>query len=163
MSGAGTVEIHAAAHSILPIHRLEVVQQGRVVAATEEARGARSLELRAQVKIDGHSWLAARCGGPDYTAVPHHDGWRRGIFAHTSPVYIAVGGEWEMFDPQTAEYMLTLIGGGLEYIRKLAPLHQPGTVTHHHHHESHQQYLEQPFHEAAEAIHRRMHRLGIPH
>jgi|GEM_PF-3430942 len=24
-------------------------------------------------------------------------------------------------------------------------------------------YLEKPFHEAAEAIHRRMHRLGIPH
>lgn len=38
------------------------------------------------------NWLAARCGGPRYGLVPHHDCWQRGAFAHTSPIYIAVGG-----------------------------------------------------------------------
>ena len=68
-----------------------------------------------------------------------------------------------MFDSETANYMLTLIEGGLSYIRNTARHHRPGTVTHHHGEDDHQAFLERPFVEAAEAIHRRMHQLGIPH
>ena len=122
LSAAGTVEVHAWAESILPIHTLQLVQQGRVIAQVDAARGdapegRRRLELRETVRVDGHSWLAARVGGPDYGGVQHHDGWQRGIFAHTSPVYLAVGGEWWMFNRATAEYMLTLIDGCLSYVR----------------------------------------------
>ena len=28
--------------------------------------------------------------------------------AHTSPVYVAVGGEWTLYDPGVATYMVTL-------------------------------------------------------
>ena len=78
----------AVSESIFPIHTLGIVQQGRVVASTEGRKGARRLELKARVKVDGHTWLAARCGGPDYyKSIPHHDVWNRGIFAHTSPIY----------------------------------------------------------------------------
>jgi hypothetical protein len=168
----GTVEVEASAESILPIHTLEVVQQGRVVASTEEANGARRLHLKATLKIDGHTWLAARVrsearsgsgvpSGPN--VIPHHDGWRRGIMAHTSPIYVAVGGEYQLFDLDGANYMLTLIEGGLSYLRRTAPQPQPGTVTHHHREDDHQAYLERPFHEAREAIHRRMHQLGLTH
>jgi hypothetical protein len=59
--------------------------------------------------------------------------------------------------------MLTLIEGSLSYIREIAPHYPPGTVTHHHGEEDHRAYLERPFHEAREAIHRRRHELGIPH
>ncbi len=160
----GTVEVEASADSIFPIHTLQIVQAGRVVASTEEKEGARQLRLKAKVKVDKHSWIAARCGGPGYAqAVPHHDGWRRGIIAHTSPVYIAVGGEWWMFDPETANYMLTLIEGGLSYIQHTARHHEPGTVTHHHGEDDHLEFLSRPFQQAREAIHRRMHQLGIPH
>src|SRR5947209_3255593 len=69
LAGGGTVEVEAAAESIFPIHTLEIVQQGRVVASTNEARGARRLSLRASLKLDGHTWLAARCAGPNYSAV----------------------------------------------------------------------------------------------
>ncbi len=160
----GTVEVEAAADSIFPIHTLEIVQAGRVVASTEDKNGTRQLRLKANVKVNKHSWLAARCGGPGYAqAVPHHDGWGRGIIAHTSPVYIAVGGEWWMFDSETANYMLTLIEGGLSYIQSTARHHAPGTVTHHHGEEDHLEFLSRPFQQAREAIHRRMHQLGIPH
>jgi len=159
----GTVEVEAWAESIHPIHTLQVVQQGRVVASTEDTNGARRLHLKTSLKVDKHTWLAARCGGPHYTAIPHHDGWRRGVFAHTSPIYVAVGGEWWLFDSDTAQYMLTLIEGGLAYIRHTAPHHPRGTVTHHHGEDDHLAYLERPFHEAAAAIHRRMHELGIAH
>ena len=163
MSGPGTVEVEAWAESIFPIHTLELVQAGRVVASTEDAKGTRRLELKAKVKADGHTWVAARCGGPNYTTVKHHDGWQRGIFAHTSPVYIACGGEWWMFDNDAAQYMLTLIDGCLTYIRETAPVHEQGTTTHHHGEPDHTAYLERPFLEAREAIHKRMHKLGIPH
>ncbi len=167
LSAPGTVEVRAWAESILPIHTLQIVQEGRVVAQTDapaaDGAGRRRLELRERIRVDGHSWLAARVGGPGYTGVRHHDGWQRGVFAHTSPVYVAVGGDWWMFDRAAAEYMLTLIDGCLSYVRNTAPLRPDAQTTFHHGEADHLAYLERPFHQAREAIHRRMHRLGIPH
>jgi hypothetical protein len=163
MSSAGTLEFEATAESIFPIHTLQIVQQGRVVAETEAAAGQRRLHLKGEIKVDGHSWLAARCGGPGYGVHNHHDGWRRGIFAHSSPVYVAVGGEWSLFDRGAAEYMLTLIEGNLAHIHQRAAHYPPEQVTHHHGEADHIGYLERPFQEAIAAIHRRMHQLGIAH
>jgi hypothetical protein len=160
----GTMEVEATAESILPIHRLEIVQQGRVVAATEEAAGTRRLHLRARLPITSHTWLAARVGGPGYSnAVPHFDGWRRGIMAHTSPIYIAVGGEWWLYDAGVSAYMLTLVEGSLAYIRERSRRDRPGMVTHAHGEADHQAFLERPFQEALAALHARMHRFGLPH
>ena len=91
-----------------------------------------------------------------YETTRHHDLWNRGIFAHTSPIYVACGGEWGMFNEQTAQYMLTLVEGGLTYISETAASHKPGTVTHHHGEDDHLAYLQRPFLEAREAIRRRM-------
>src|SRR5206468_174861 len=78
----GSVEVEATAESIFPIHALEIVQQGRVVASTEERAGARLLSLRTRLRIDGHTWLAARVGGPGYFGgQPHRDGWGRRLMA----------------------------------------------------------------------------------
>ena len=159
----GTVEVEAEAESILPIHTLQVVQEGRVVASTEEREGARKLSLRAQVKVEGHSWLAARCSGPNYNSLPHHDGWGRGIFAHTSPIYVACGEEWWMFNEETAQYMLTLMDGCIQYVRNTSRQLPAGSATHHHGEEDHMAYLERPFQQGIEAIHKRMHKLGIQH
>jgi hypothetical protein len=159
----GTVEVEATATSIFPIHTLEIVQNGRVVASTEEAKGVRELHLRSKLRIEGDGWLCARCAGPNYTAIPHHDSWRRGIMAHTSPVYLACGSAYNRFDPETMQYMLTLLDGSLQYLRKRAPQWRPGTTTHHHGHADHQAFLESPFQEAMAAIHQKMHEHGIPH
>jgi len=153
--GGGTLEVEATAESIFPLHNLEIVQQGRVVAVTEDAKGARRLHLKTSLKVDRHTWLAARCGRPDAGTLHHHDEWRRGMFAHTSPIYVAVDGEWWLFDQDAAQYMLTLIQGGLAYIRQAAPQHPLGAVTHHHGQDDHLAYLERPFHEAQVAIQRR--------
>lgn len=160
----GTVEVEASADSIFPIHTLQIVQAGDVVATVEESNGSHNMSIKAKLIVDKHSWIAARCGGPNYAqAIPHHDGWRRGIIAHTSPIYIAVGEEWWMFDAETANYMLTLIEGGLSYIQQSARHYESGTTTHHHGEDDHIAYLSRPFQEAREAIHRRMHKFGIPH
>ena len=162
ISGPGTVEVEAWAESTLPINTLQIVRAGRVVASTESSNGTRRLQLKEKLQIDGHTWLAARCGGPDYFGRAHYDNWRRGVFAHTSPIYVACGGEWWMFDKDAAQYMLTLIEGDLGYIREHSGQHKPGTVTHHHGEDDHMAYLERPFLEARDAINERVSKLGIP-
>ena len=104
-----------------------------MVASSEDSKGGRKLRLQAAVKVEGHSWLAARCSGPGYEqSVQHFDGWGRGIMAHTSPVYLACGGEWWMFNQETAQYMLTLVDGSLHYIRHNSRQHLRDDITHHH-------------------------------
>jgi hypothetical protein len=161
----GTVEVTARATSAAPMHSLQVVKAGRIVAQTVEAGGARELRLRARVKVEGNCWLAARVGGPGF-----YDGRRtlcsfsRNVFAHTSPVYVACGGgDWWMHDDATVQYMLTMVDGCLRYIRESAWHDRPGAVTHHHGEADHRAYLERPFIEAQAALHRRLHERGIAH
>lgn len=177
--GPGTVQVEATAESIFPMYSLEIVQEGRVVASVHSKDGSRRLILSEKIAIDGHTWITARCGGPEYytegnfnSGQPpswsqahsasgsivgvHFDAWRRGIFAHTSPVYVACGGEWSMFDPAIARNMLTSIEGSLTYIRQVSPQHDPETITHHHGEGDHMAYLERPFLEARAALEQRL-------
>ena len=155
-AGGGTVNVVATARSILPIHTLQVVQNGNIVAQTDEPAGARQLSVRERVKVDGHGWLCARVGGPNYEPIPHHDVWTRGVFAHTSPIYVAVGDDWSMAARDGLQYMLTLVEGGLAYVRDMAPRRPSGRVSHHHGEADHQAFLERPFLEAQAALRARL-------
>ena len=95
LSGPGTVSVHATVRSIFPLRSLEVVRNGEVVARAE-ANGGRQAEISEELRIDGNSWIACRAFGADY----HLDEWGRRVFAHTSPVYVACGGDWTMTDPE---------------------------------------------------------------
>ena len=160
----GTVEVVAEAESILPIQRLELVERGRVVASTEETRPTRRLVLRERLRVSASTWIAARVGGAPYFESPHHyDGWGRGVFAHTSPVYVALGGDYDVFDAAGLQYMLTLVDGSLTYVREMSPQRDPRLVTHHHGETDHLAYLERPLVEAREALHRRLHEHGLSH
>ena len=161
----GTVEVEASAESVVPFGSLELVMNGDVVARTDGGGGStRRLSIRERITVDRHSWIAARCGGPTYfDSIPYLDGWARKIMAHTSPVYIGVGGEWRMFDPGVASYLVTLLNGGIDYINQRSLQHPVGSVTHHHGRDDHLAHLAEPFHEAISAIHAKMHEFGIPH
>ena len=157
ISGPGSVEVEAWAESVLPVFSLEIVHNGQVVARTDSHNGTRHLKLKEKIRIDGNSWIAARTGAFDYfDIVPHHDVWNRGVFAHTSPIYVACGGKWDMFDAATAQYMLTLIEGDLAYIKESAGVRPGGSVTHRHDENDHLAYLQRPFLEARDAILSRM-------
>src|ERR1051326_2795887 len=149
----GTVEVSARALSVLPIHTLQIVLNGEVVAESSEPAGARSLSLHARVGVEEDSWLCARVGGPNYEHLAHHDVWNRGVFGHTSPIYVACGADdWQRMDRTGVHYMLTLVEGSLEYIRHIAHRHAAGSVTHHHGESDHQAWLERPFLEAHAAL-----------
>lgn len=157
LPGPGSVTVHAWAESIFPIHTLQIVQEGRVVAATDDANGARRLELDVSIPVDQHSWLAVRCGGPGYhSMLLHHDEWRRGIFAHSSPIYVACGGEWRMHDATGAQHLLTLVEGSLAYTRGVAPRRPEGSVSYRHGELDHQAWLERPLLEAIELLRARL-------
>jgi hypothetical protein len=181
LSGPGTVEVEASAESIFPLHRLDIVQAGRVVASAESKTGTRRLTIRERIAVSGHTWIAARCGGPSYYTggnfnsgfppswsleghsgpIPdtHFDAWRRGIFAHTSPVYVACGGDWWMFDEATARHMLAVLDGSMRYIETGSLQHRHGTVTHHHGEDDHIGYLKRPFQEAQAKVEERLRRM----
>jgi hypothetical protein len=154
----GAVEIEAWAECSLPVHSLQIVQEGRVVAQTVAREGTRELHLRTKVEVSEHTWLAARCGGPDYFDAPYYpDWWHRQRFAHTSPIYVAVGdGDWWMWDEATGRYMLTLIEGCLCHVRQRALRYADHTVTHHHGETDHLAYLEQPLLDAHAAVQQRI-------
>ena len=153
----GTVQLEAEAECIFPIHSLEIVQEGRVIAQVEEPQGSKQLKLCVRQKIEKDTWLTARVGGPGYShVIRHHDSNRRGVMAHTSPIYVAVGREWRMFNQETSQYILTLLEGGLEYIRTRSHQHIIGLTTNQHSQDDHQAYLEEPFHEAIHLLRNRM-------
>jgi hypothetical protein len=163
-SDGGVVEVQAEAESILPIHTLEVVQEGQIVASAKEAEGTQRLSVRAEVEVSGHSWMAARCSGVNIAQNPRlYDAWGRGISAHTSPIYLACGGDWWMANRETAQYMLKMIEGNFAYIREMTRHYQAGKVIHHHGESDHLAYLERPLHQAKDEILQRIQRLENGH
>jgi hypothetical protein len=114
-AGGGEVEVCATATGVWPIHALEVVVNGNVVADTRDRKGTCALSLRRRVKIGESSWIAARCGS---RLMASHC-WPIHLGAHTSPVYVVCGGG-KMFSPSDATYMLTLLDGGMTYLDTLS-------------------------------------------
>jgi hypothetical protein len=146
--GGGTVEVLAEAKCFVPIHHLEIVQNGRVVARREEHGGVREITLKESIHADGPGWLAARCGsrlGPTTS-------WNFKVMAHTSPVYVRVPGQ-EIFSAPAAAYLLTLMEGSQAWVEHLAT--RPDA----------EQYekVRKVFLDARERLHRRMHEHGIKH
>ncbi len=113
--GGATITCHAEVFSYIPIHRVEVVFNGKVVASREAVPAARQLTLNEAVHISGPGWLAARCLG----RLGPFAGVRLGIQAHTSPVYVAMSGR-EHFVPEAGAYMLKLIDGARTWVDTLA-------------------------------------------
>ncbi|MBV9854466.1 MAG: CehA/McbA family metallohydrolase, partial [Streptosporangiaceae bacterium] len=150
LSGPGTVSVRATVRSIFPLRSLEVVRNGEVVARTD-ADGGRQAEINEELRIDGNSWLACRAFGAGH----HLDEWGRRVFAHTSPVYIACGGEWTMTDPEGLRYIRTLVEGAREYVRHTAVRRSDRFTTYHHGEADHLAWLERPFAEALRALEER--------
>jgi len=144
----GTIEVVAEAQCFVPIHRLEVIFKGKVVASREEPGGARMLKLSEKIKVEGPGWLAARCSsqyGPTTS-------WRFKIAAHTSPVYVQVPGR-ELFSPEAAAYFLQLIDGAQLYVDTLATRPEAEDFAR----------IRKVYADARAELHRRMHQQGVPH
>lgn len=148
LSGPGTLSVQATARSIFPLKSLELIRNGEVVAAETSTDGTSALTLNTELRLNGNGWIACRAYGLDY----HLDEWGRQVFAHTSPVYVAVGGEWSMADPDGLSYIRTLVEGARDYVRHTATRRHDHMTTHHHGEADHLAWLERPFLEALRAL-----------
>jgi len=110
--GGGTVEVRATAECFVPMGKLELVVNGRVVARARGTGQTRKLVLREKVRLRGSGWIAARCSARAGHAADY-------MAAHTSPVYVQCGRE-RPFNGPAAEHMLGLVEGGIEYLNTLA-------------------------------------------
>lgn len=114
--GGGTLEIEASVESVYPVHELEIVVSGRVVASERLEAGRHRAVLKERVQVRGSAWIAARCSS---RLKGCYAGQTTHLAAHTSPVYLVCGGE-TLFSPTDATYMLTLIEGGLTWLDTLS-------------------------------------------
>ena len=115
-AGGGTLEIEASVESVHPVHELEIVINGQVVASEQFESGSLRAVLRERVQVRGSAWIAARCSS---RLKGCYAGQATHLAAHTSPVYLVCGGE-TLFSPTDATYMLTLIEGGLTWLDTLS-------------------------------------------
>lgn len=111
-AGGGRLEVEATAASAWPLGRIELVQNGRVVASESVRGGARRLKVCAKLPFAGSGWVAARCTGAQRSPAGY-------MMAHTSPVYVARGSE-QPYDGPALEHMLNLTRGGIEYLETIA-------------------------------------------
>jgi hypothetical protein len=56
-AGGGTIEVTADAQCFVPIHRPEVVFNGKVVAFRDEPAAVRTIYLTEKIKVHGPGWL----------------------------------------------------------------------------------------------------------
>jgi hypothetical protein len=145
-AGGANIEVRAEVKSYVPIHRVDVVLNGRVVSSREESSGTKALTLSDRIYAPGPGWLAARCA----SRLDPSGSLR--IAAHTSPVYLRVP-DRDLFSASAAAYMLTLIDGAETWVKNLATRPEP------------EQFAKvlSVFTRARDRLHRRMHQHGVKH
>ena len=85
----GTVRVKAKADSNVPMDVLELIVNGEVAAQVKRSGDGTSLEIDYELPLSKSSWVAARIWGPPHRLVVNDPR----TFAHTSPVYVYVGGQ----------------------------------------------------------------------
>ena len=94
-SSSHSLRVRATSRSRMPYEKLEIIQDGRVVAEASPSGLHFEAALETQVSFERSGWVAARCYGKEmlpYGGPPGH--WfRMPVFAHTSPLWVSVEGQ----------------------------------------------------------------------
>jgi hypothetical protein len=123
-AGGGTVEVEARAECVHPIHHLEIVHDGLVVAREHASGvGRRALRVHARVPVRRSGWIAARCAG-DHRL---WQSWTVVSAAHTSPVYLHVDGR-PAFDMGDAAHLRAILEGARLWVDALAVVPDASTA-----------------------------------
>lgn len=144
--------------TMFPVEAVEIIRSGRVVETVPVPDGARSFRVERDIETGESDWIAARCVGGGEGFLRHTDTWRRPVFAHTSPVYVAAGERYQRFDLDVTNTMLAIVEGARRYVRDHARIRWAGSAHHRHGEDDHLGYLLRPFDEAAIAL-----RARLPH
>ncbi len=120
-AGGGRLEVRATVRAAQPvISALEVIVNGRVVAATEAPAGTTELAVAELVAVDGGAWVAARSRSRHEL----QSAFTSSMAAHTSPVYVEVP-DRPLFVPDDAAAIATIIEGTAAWLDGLATVRTP--------------------------------------
>jgi len=115
----GTVAVEASAIGYFPLDRIELIQNGRVIAEQEAEKNACDVTLSTTVSVKDSGWLAARCWGRSDVPGP------RGLTAaHTSPIYIEVG-DRKIFHPADAQYLIEVLDDMMAWAEEIGVFRDP--------------------------------------
>lgn len=127
LNGPSTLLVRGSARGRVDFARIELVQNGRVVAraASTAKQGHFAAELITELKIDAPCWLALRTPAPPVAndptlqePVPANE-LGAPLFGHTSPIYVQLAGRG-VFDRDTAESLLQEMKANLQSIDEQA-------------------------------------------
>ncbi len=116
-SDGGRLEVSARARAAQPvIAELELIVNGRVVAATGTAAGSTELSLHETVGISAGSWIAARSRSRNEIM----SAFTSSMAAHTSPVYVEVQDRPMVPIADDVEVVEQIIEGARTWVAELA-------------------------------------------
>lgn len=137
------LQIHAAADSQLPYHRLEIIANGRVIAQSSPSGPRHHAEIHLEHPVTESCWVAARAvedldehrrqgivfskvHSPAGPALSNYFGTRRPetVFAHSSPVYSILDSRpIRSFDD--AEYYVRYMDNSIRWLETSARFNRP--------------------------------------
>jgi hypothetical protein len=121
-TGGGRLAVRARARSAQPvISDLELVVNGRVVAATACADGATGLSLEDAVEVTSGSWIAAR----SRSSRQIESAFASSMASHTSPVYVEVPDRPVRPSAEDAAVIGAIIDGARTWVAELATVPDP--------------------------------------
>ncbi|MFL5685600.1 MAG: CehA/McbA family metallohydrolase [Chloroflexota bacterium] len=118
-AGGGTVDVKVRAWAAQPfVDTIELIHDGRVVATAGDGTPTERIELAERVTIGASGWLAARATSRAYI----HSAFSTSMGAHTSPVYLDVGGR-RPYSSEDARTIATIIDGARTWVETVAAVH----------------------------------------
>ena len=106
------LRVCAEVRSMTPVDQLEILSNGRILAAKEASGNRQAALLDIETNVTESGWLAARCWSRERLL----DG--QVVFAHTSPVYCLVEGRPLRPTLETAAPLLTILDQTREWISR---------------------------------------------
>lgn len=116
------ITLKARVHSRLPVEKVEILHNGKIVALGENPDRNQRLELQTEVIISGSSWVAARAYSSHRLLYRNEHGTP--VIAHTSPVYFQVGSKTRK-SAEDATFFIQWVDEALEWLDERANLPRP--------------------------------------
>jgi hypothetical protein len=112
--GGRAVRVRAEARGATPFDRLEVLHNGSVLASKEASGNRQAALLETEHHVEDGGWLAARAWSGERLL----DG--QCVYAHTSPVYLAVEGRPRRPTPETTAPLEAVLERTLDWVKREA-------------------------------------------
>ena len=127
VSAGKKVTLTAKVHSRIPVEKIEIVHNGKVVALQENPEKKQRLEVRTEMSISGSSWVAARAHSSQQ--IPYQSSAYQAldgipVMAHTSPIYFRVGGQPRQ-SAEDATFFIEWVDEALKWLEERANIPVP--------------------------------------